>query len=164
MEGMEMLDRLEDIIENSHSMPLVGKAMIDKDELLDIIQELRLKMPDDLKQAKWIKGERQRILLEAQKEATTIIKSAEDKIISMINENEITKKANEAAEEIIKNANARAREIRNSTRQYIEEALSESEMILERTMSTLRDNRLAMQQNNAKKQVQIDDVVAENKE
>lgn len=161
MEGMEMLDRLEDIIENSHSMPLVGKAMIDKDELLDIIQELRLKMPDDLKQAKWIKGERQRILLEAQKEATAIIKSAEDKIISMINENEITKKANEAAEEIIKNANARAREIRNSTRQYIEEALSESEVILERTLSTLRDNRLAMQQNNTKKQVQIDEVVSE---
>ena len=95
MEGMEMLDQLEDIIEGSKTVPLLGKAMIDKDELLDIIQELRLKMPDDLKQAKWIKGERQRILLEAQKEATAIIKSAEDKIISMINENEITKKANE---------------------------------------------------------------------
>lgn len=158
MEGMEMLDKLEDIIENSKAVPMVGKAMVDKDELLDIIQELRLKMPDDLKQAKWIKGERQRILLEAQKEATTIIKSAEDKIISMINENEITKKANEAAEEIIKNANNRAREIRNATKQYIDDALSESEMILERTLSTLRDNRLAMQQSSAKKQVRIEEV------
>ena len=54
MEGMEMLDQLEDIIEGSKTVPIVGKAMIDKDELLDIIQELRLKMPDDLKQAKWI--------------------------------------------------------------------------------------------------------------
>lgn len=158
MEGMEMLDKLEDIIENSKAVPMVGKAMVDKDELLDIIQELRLKIPDDLKQAKWIKGERQRILLEAQKEATTIIKSAEDKIISMINENEITKKANEAAEEIIKNANNRAREIRNATKQYIDDALSESEMVLERTLSTLRDNRLAMQQSSAKKQVRIEDV------
>ena len=159
MEGMEMLDQLEDIIEGSKTIPLIGKAMIDKDELLDIIQELRLKMPDDLKQAKWIKGERQRILLEAQKEATTIIKSAEDKIISMINENEITKKANEAAEEIIKNANNRAKEIRNATKQYIDDALSDSEMVLERTLSTLRDNRLAMQQNQVKKQVRIEEVV-----
>lgn len=158
MEAMEMLDQLEDIIEGSKSVPIVGKAMIDKDELLDIIQELRLKMPDDLKQAKWIKGERQRILLEAQKEATTIIKSAEDKIISMINENEITKKANEAAEEIIKNANNRAREIRNATKQYIDDALAESELVLERTLSTLRDNRLAMQQSNAKKQVKMEDI------
>lgn len=161
MEGMEMLDQLEDIIENSHNMPLVGKALIDKDELLDLIQELRLKIPDDLKQAKWIKGERQRILLEAQKEATSIIKSAEDKIISMINENEITKKANEAAEEIIKNANNRAREIRNGTKQYVDDALAESEKVLERTLATLRDNRLAMQQSNAKKQVKIDDVIEE---
>lgn len=162
MEGMEMLDQLEDIIENSHNVPLVGKAMVDKDELLNLIQELRLKMPDDLKQAKWIKGERQRILLEAQKEATSIIKSAEDKIISMINENEITKKAQEAAEEIIKNANARSKEIKNATRQYIDNALSESEMVLERTLSTLRDNRIAMQQNNAKKQVRIEEVVEDN--
>lgn len=161
MEGMEMLDQLEDIIENSHNMPIVGKALVDKDELLDLIQELRLKIPDDLKQAKWIKGERQRILLEAQKEATAIIKSAEDKIISMINENEITKKANEAAEEIVKNANNRAREIRNATKQYLDDALADSEMVLERTLATLRDNRLAMQQNNAKKQVNIDDVVTE---
>lgn len=159
MEGMEMLDQLEDIIESSKTVPLIGKAMIDKDEVLDIIQELRLKMPDDLKQAKWIKGERQRILLEAQKEATSIIKSAEDKIISMINENEITKKANEAAEEIIKNANTRAREIRNATKQYIDDALADSEMVLERTLSTLRDNRLAMQQANIKKQVKIEEVV-----
>ena len=162
MEGMEMLDQLEDIIESSKTVPLVGKAMIDKDELLDIIQELRLKMPDDLKQAKWIKGERQRILLEAQKEATTIIKSAEDKIISMINESEITKKANEAAEEIVKNANARAKEIRNATKQYIDDALQESEMILERTLSTLRDNRLAMQEANLKKQVKMDELVENN--
>lgn len=159
MEGMEMLEQLEDILENSHNLPIIGKALIDKDELLDIIQELRLKMPDDLKQAKWIKGERQRILLEAQKEATSIIKSAEDKIISMINENEITKKANEAAEEIVRNANNRAKEIRNATKQYIDDALTESEMVLERTLGTLRDNRLAMQQNNIKKQARIEDVV-----
>ena len=162
MEGMEMLDQLEDIIEGSKTVPLVGKAMVDKDELLDIIQELRLKMPDDLKQAKWIKGERQRILLEAQKEATTIIKSAEDKIISMINESEITKKANEAAEEIVKNANNRAKEIRNATKQYIDDALQESEMILERTLGTLRDNRLAMQEANLKKQVKMDELVETN--
>ena len=64
MEGMEMLDQLEDIIEGSKTVPIVGKAMIDKDELLDIIQELRLKMPDDLKQAKWVREERTKIISE----------------------------------------------------------------------------------------------------
>lgn len=164
MESLEMLDQLEDIIEGSTGIPFIGKALMDKDELLDIIQELRLKMPDDLKQAKWIKGERQRILLEAQKEATALIKSAEDKIISMINENEITKKANEAAEEIISNANKRSKEIRMATRQYIDDALSETELVLERTLGTLRDNRLAMQERDVKKQVHIEEVLEEEEE
>lgn len=164
MESLEMLDQLEDIIEGSTGIPFIGKALMDKDELLDIIQELRLKMPDDLKQAKWIKGERQRILLEAQKEATALIKSAEDKIISMINENEITKKANEAAEEIISNANKRSKEIRMATRQYIDDALSETELVLERTLGTLRDNRLAMQERDVKKQVHIEEVIEEEEE
>ena len=80
----------------------------------------------------------------------------------MINESEITKKANEAAEEIVRNANARAKEIRNATKQYIDDALQESEMILERTLGTLRDNRLAMQEANIKKQVKIDELVENN--
>ena len=131
---------------------LQGNVFLDKDELLDIIQEIRLKMPDDLKQAKWIKEERQRILLDAQKEANNIIKTAEDKIISMINENEITKKANEQATEIITNANKRAKEIKGGTRQYADDVLADIEKIMEKTIATLRDNRVAMQQNEIKKQ------------
>jgi len=65
---------------------------VDKEEILEIIKEIRLKLPDDIKQAKWIKEERQRILLEAQKEANNIIKDAENKIASLIDEHEITKK------------------------------------------------------------------------
>ena len=84
MEGMEMLDQLEDIIEGSKTVPIVGKAMIDKDELLDIIQELRLKMPDDLKQAKWVREERTKIISEAHQEAANIIKETEE--LSMVEE------------------------------------------------------------------------------
>ena len=80
----------------------------------------------------------------------------------MINESEITKKANEAAEEIVRNANNRAKEIRSATKQYIDDALQESEMILERTLGTLRDNRLAMQEANLKKQVKMDELVETN--
>jgi len=152
METLELIDSLEDAIDRGVGIPFAGKCLLDKDELLDIIQEIRLKMPDDLKQAKWIKEERQRILLDAQKEANNIIKTAEDKIISMINENEITKKANEQATEIITNANKRAKEIKGGTRQYADDVLADIEKIMEKTIATLRDNRVAMQQNEIKKQ------------
>ena len=159
METLELIENLEDAIDSGVAMPLVGKCLLDKDHLLDLLQEIRLKLPDDLKQAKWIKEERQRILADAQKEANTIIKTTEDKIIQMINENEITKKANEKSQEILNAANKRARDIKNGTRQYVEDILCDVEKVLEKTVGTLRDNRLAMQQKDARRQVAEDSIV-----
>ena len=93
MEIFTLLEALEEILEKSKTIPLVNKSMVDKEEILDIIKEIRLKLPDELKQAKWIKEERSRIMQEAQKEADDIVKEAENRIISMIDEHEITKKA-----------------------------------------------------------------------
>jgi len=151
MEILELIDALEDTIEKGVNIPLAGKSLLDKDELLDIIQEMRLKLPDDLKQAKWVKEERQRILLEAQKEANDIIKSTEDKIISMINESEITKRAKLQAEEIIANAAKRSKEIKQGTRNYADDILSDMEKIMEKTLSTLRQNRNEMHEKDKKK-------------
>lgn len=160
METLELIEQLEDLIDGSTTIPMMGKSLMDKDELLDVIQEIRLKMPDDLKQAKWIKDERQRILLEAQQEASEIIKSAEDKIVSMINENEITKRATEQATEIINNANRRSKEIKLGTRQYVDDILADVEKVLERTISSLRDNRNIMHQKDMKKQMKFENVSA----
>ena len=152
MEILDSIDIIEDTIEKGLNIPLAGKCMLDKDELLDLIQDIRLKLPDDLKQAKWVKDERQRILVDAQKEANEIIKSTEDKIISMINENEITKRAKEKADELINAANKRAKEIRQSTRQYADDVLADMEKIIEKTIQTLRDNRISLHDKEQKKQ------------
>ena len=101
MEIFTLLETLEDILEKSKKVPFTNKAVVDKDEIVEIIQEIRLKLPDELKQAKWIKEERQRILLEAQKEADGVVKEAESRIISMIDEHEITRKAYDQKNEII---------------------------------------------------------------
>ena len=92
MEIFTLLEALEDIIERSKSIPFSAKCIIEKEELLEIIKEVRLKLPDELKQAKWVKEERQRILQEAQKEADGVVKEAENRIIAMIEEHEITRK------------------------------------------------------------------------
>ena len=95
MEIFTLLETLEDMLENSKGLPFTSKSMVDKDEMLEIIKEIRIKLPDELKQAKWVKEERQRILAEAQKEADGIVKEAENRIIAMIDEHEITRKAYE---------------------------------------------------------------------
>ena len=81
MEIFTLLETLEDLLENSRSLPFSSKGLVDKEEMLDLIKEIRIKLPDELKQAKWVKEERQRILVEAQKEADGIVKEAENRIL-----------------------------------------------------------------------------------
>ncbi len=141
MEILSVLEALEDLVEKSVSVPFSGRCLVDRDEILEIIKEVRLKLPDDIKQAKWVKEERQRILLEAQKEASAILKDAESKIASLIDEHEITKKAYEQANEIIGSAQKNAREIRLGTRDYADSVLNKVEEILRDTMEVIKMDR-----------------------
>ena len=141
MEIFTLLEELEDILETSKTVPFSGKSVVDKEEILEIIKEVRLKLPDELKQAKWIKEERQRILVEAQKEADDIVKEAENRIILMINENEITKKAYEKKAEIIETANEMSREISKGTKDYADNILEGLEVALEDALKIIQNNR-----------------------
>lgn len=137
MEIFTLLETLEDILEKSRSVPFTDKSIVEKNELLDIIKEIRLNLPDELKQAKWIKEERERIIAEAQKDAEDIIKEAENRIISMIDEHEITKKAYDKKTEIIADANEMYREITKETTTYIDGILAQIEANMKNLSETL---------------------------
>ena len=141
MEILAILETLEDLVEKSVNVPFSGKCLVDKEEILEIVKEIRLKLPDDIKQAKWVKEERQRILLEAQREANNTLKEAEGKIAALVDEHEITKKAYEQANEIISNAQKQAREIRLGTRDYADSVLNKVEEILKDTLDVIKMNR-----------------------
>lgn len=141
MEIFTLLETLEELIENSKKVPFTNKGVMDKEELLDIIKEIRIKLPEELKQAKWVKEERTRILIEAQKEADDIVKEAENRIIAMIDEHEITRKAYAQKAEIIETANEMAREISNGTKEHADALLAKIETTLEETLKTIQNNR-----------------------
>ena len=141
MEIFELLETLEDILERSKTLPFTEKAVIDKEEFFEIIKEIRLKLPDELKQAKWVKEERERILEQANKEANDVVKEAENRIISMIDEHEITKKAYEQKAEIIEAANEMSREISNGTKEYADNVLQGIEVALEDALKIIQNNR-----------------------
>ena len=141
MEIFTLLENIEDILEKSKGMPFSNKVLLYKEEILEMIGELRLKLPEELKQAKWIKEERQRILVEAQKEADDIVKEAENRIISMIDEHEITKKAYEKKAEIIETANEMSREISKGTKDYADNVLNGIEVALQEALKIIQNNR-----------------------
>lgn len=127
MEIFTLLETLEDILEKGKTVPFTEKCIVEKNELLDIIKEIRLNLPDELKQAKWIREERERIIAEAQKDAEDIVKEAENRIISMIDEHEITRKAYDKKNEIIADANEMHREYKKNAINYADGILSDIE-------------------------------------
>ncbi|MFR2534281.1 MAG: ATPase [Clostridia bacterium] len=145
MEIFTLLETIEEMLESSKGLPFTAKAIIDKEEMLDLIKEIRLKLPDELKQAKWVKEERQRILVEAQKEADDIVKEAENRIISMIDEHEITRKAYEQKAEIIETANEMSREISKGTKDYADNILQGIEVALQDALQIIQNNRKELQ-------------------
>ena len=148
MEIFTLLDTLEDILDRSKHVPFTEKGIVDKEEILEIIQEIRLKLPDELKQAKWIKEERGRILQEAEKEADDIVREAENRIISMIDEHEITRKAYDQKAEIIETANEMSIEKTKGTKDYsdgilenLENAINDINISIAKALETIEQNR-----------------------
>lgn len=141
MEILAIIETFEEVVEKGMNIPFSGKCVVDREEILELIKEMRLKLPDDIKQAKWIKDERQRILLEAQKEANEIVEDAESRINTMIDDHEIIKKAHEHSQEIVATAKDNAKEIKQGTKEYADEVLERIEGLLGETVEVIKMNR-----------------------
>ena len=141
MNMISLLDVLEDELENGINIPFIAKAMVDRERCLDIIKDIRLSLPEEIKQAEWVKKEQQLILLEAQKEAEAITKEAEQRIKALVDENEITQSAYQQSREIIETAQNNAKEIRLGAREYADALLEEVELYLADQLEILRGNR-----------------------
>ena len=120
MKILELLDELEEIMETGTGLILTGKIMVDPDEVLEIVKEIRTELPEEMEQAKWIKSERQRILDEAKSEYETVLKDARRQSEILVENDEITLKAKARAEEILRNAEATAKQLKLSTFDYID--------------------------------------------
>ena len=123
MKVLELLDEIEEIVDTAAGFPLTGKIMVDANEILEIIKEIRIELPDEIQQAQWIKNERQRILDEAKKEYETVLRDAQQQAESLIENDEIIVKAKARADEIIRVAESNVRQLKMSTFDYIDSLL-----------------------------------------
>ena len=95
MDIVELLAELEELIEKGIEIPIIKKTFLDKEKLLDIINDISLSIPEEIREAKAINEDREKILSDAQRLADAKIKEAEHKVVSLIDEHEITRKATE---------------------------------------------------------------------
>lgn len=127
MTVLELLEEIEDIVDTAPGLPLTGKIMVDANELLEIVREIRLSLPDDVQQAKWVKDEKERILREAKAEYEKIIVEAKKQADYLVETDDITLKAQKLAEDIQNNAECYARELKMRTYDYVDKMLYDME-------------------------------------
>ncbi len=139
MEVLRLLEEMEDILEASSGF---GKRrVVNKGELLEIIKEIRIKLPDEIKTAQWIKDEKQRILTEAKNDAHGLMEDAEARVKELVEKDQITREAETRAEAILEEAREAAEDILYQTYEYTDEMLSSVEKKLQQMNEILSDNR-----------------------
>lgn len=147
MDIHEVLDEFEEYVENSRKVPLVNKILLDKEQLLDYIDSIRSDLPEELRQARWIAREREKMLQEAREEAQRIIEESKKEVQQRAQESEIVKEAQKQAENIIKDSKETARELGLNANDYANEVLDKLEKNLEKALATIKEGKEELQQN-----------------
>ena len=145
MDVLVLIDKLDELIHNAKAVPLTDQVRIDREEIWEILDQMRATIPEEIKQARWIVKERQEMLAEAKREAERIIKEARERQDVLISDQEVTKQAERAAEDIIEDARAREREIRLGAEDYADEILNTLEVNLSKFIAAVQRGRERLQ-------------------
>lgn len=120
---MTLLDDLEEILANASKVPFSEKAIVDSDEIRSIVDDIRLSMPKDIQQAKWVKDEQDRILNEARSEYDKVIIAAKKQAEYLVENDIIKKEAEKRADALISEAENHSRYIKLRSYEYVDKLL-----------------------------------------
>ena len=112
MDVLVLIDKLDDLVHNAKAVPLTDQVRIDREEIYDILDQMRATIPEEIKQARWIVKERQEMLAEAKREQDRLLLEAREQAVREASQTEIVKLAERQAQEIIDEARRSARETR----------------------------------------------------
>jgi hypothetical protein len=139
MDILHLVDRLEELFNESRPIPLTHSVIVDEDRMLEIIDQMRISIPDEVKKAQQVLAQRDRVLAQAQEEANRTVKIAKEKGDEIISRDAIVDGAQARAEQIIAQARADAEALRMEADDYIIEALGALENELTRLLNQARN-------------------------
>ncbi len=140
----DILDLIDETLEDTIAVPLSKKRMVDVDLLHEYINDVRLNMPAEIRQAKTIVNDRKDIIEIAKKEGEGLIRTAEAKAASLVNQEQVVKDASKRAAEILHAANVQARDMKNSTENYCDKILKDLEDQMAKSSAELRTIRTTL--------------------
>jgi hypothetical protein len=132
MDILQLIDRLEELFNESKNIPLTRNVMVDEDRMLDIIDQMRIAIPEEVKKAQQLLGQRDRVLAQAQEEANRTLEIARQKADQLVAKDMVAQEASRRAELILTQARTDAENVRIDADDYVLDSLNQLQAELER--------------------------------
>ena len=144
MDILHLVDRLEELFNESRPIPLTHNVIVDEDRMLDLIDQMRVAIPEEVKKAQQVLSQRDRIMAQSQEEANRTLSLAREKSEGLVDQSAIVEAARIRVKEIEAEAMRDAERTRREADNYVIETLSNLEMQLERSLTQARNGILAL--------------------
>jgi hypothetical protein len=145
MDILHLIDRLEELFNESRAIPFTHTVMVDEDRMLDIIDQMRISIPEEIKKSQQLTTQRDRILAQAQEEANRTLALAREKSDQLVERDSIVQSAQARAEQIIEQARLECEKVKRDADEYALSTLQQIEIELERALIQVRNGVRSLQ-------------------
>ena len=156
MDILQLIDRLEELFNDSKSIPLTRNVMVDEDRMLDIIDQMRIAIPEEVKKAQQLLGQRDRVLAQAQEEANRTLDLARQKADQLASKELVVQEAQRRGEQILTQARVDAENTRDDANDYVMRSLTQLQAELERITNQV-ENGIRVVQDEQERRASVTD-------
>jgi len=139
MDILHLVDRLEQLVNEGRRLPLSNKVMLDEQKIWDLIDQMRIAIPEEVKKAKRTNQERDRIIAQAHEEAARLVDLKREEAAALVSEHELTKAAETRAATIVERAQRDVESLRADADEYVLQVLGDLAASLERALNEVRN-------------------------
>jgi cell division septum initiation protein DivIVA len=139
MDILHLVDRLEELLNQSRPFPFTHNVIVDEDRMLEIIDQMRVSIPDEVKKAQQVQAQRDRVLAQAQEEANRTLAIAREKSDQLVERDAIVQAAQARADQLTSQARSDAERMRQEADEYVIDTLTRLEVELDRFLSQVRN-------------------------
>lgn len=139
----DIIGALYDMVQDARSMPLAAdKCILERDKVLDMLDEIIAQLPSELKQSRTIVESRNELISQARREAEMVIRQAQEQAKQMVTKEAIYVEAKKRAEELVEQTQARIAALKKAGNEYMDNALRETENVIAQSLKNVQDTRM----------------------
>jgi len=139
----DIIGALYDMVQDARSMPLAAdKCILERDRVLDMLDEIIAQLPSELKQSRTIVESRNELISQARREADSILRDAQEKVKQMVTREAIYAEAKKRSEELVGQTQNRINQLRKAGNEYMDESLRQTEEAISKALAEVRDTRM----------------------